>query len=339
MTLSEIENTLAELVSRHPNLDIGLLQTLLLSAGWEDKNIQEALVLFRKKGTGGLSRTQEVHEEGLQKAIQTPPPQIVSEKLQEEITFYQPDGREEGQLHSFADLPTTKENNVEQNVKKAEPLQETPPPLLGVDTKGGTEGSLPQKIDLDLSLDEKKHDIQEEQVRVFVDEEAKEKPLETRFENVDLINVTTLEEIAAQSKEEKDMGEVRLEEPQSLIKHEEFLPKTSSQKVVAIPEDLPLLPFESSPHNWSFSHYKDVFHGGGVENSNHTDNPEIIKKEIVSIRPTSVQVMSKVFKEPIEVDLERVPMDKKDESLVFLAGTMLLVIILILGYMYSNGRL
>jgi len=32
-------------------------------------------------------------------------------------------------------------------------------------------------------------------------------------------------------------------------------------------------------------------------------------------------------------------MTKGDESLVFLAGVMLFVIILILGYMYSNGRL
>jgi hypothetical protein len=40
-----------------------------------------------------------------------------------------------------------------------------------------------------------------------------------------------------------------------------------------------------------------------------------------------------------EIVAEAVPMTKGDESLVMLAGVMLVAILLILGYMYSNGRL
>jgi hypothetical protein len=40
-----------------------------------------------------------------------------------------------------------------------------------------------------------------------------------------------------------------------------------------------------------------------------------------------------------EIVIELTPLNKSDESLVFLAGVMLFLIILILGYMYSNGRL
>ena len=47
MTLSDIETTLGELAVRHENLDAQLLETLLRAAGWEDKVIKEALMLFK----------------------------------------------------------------------------------------------------------------------------------------------------------------------------------------------------------------------------------------------------------------------------------------------------
>jgi hypothetical protein len=41
----------------------------------------------------------------------------------------------------------------------------------------------------------------------------------------------------------------------------------------------------------------------------------------------------------VEIDFEKTPISKGEESLVVLAGIMLLAIMLILGYMYGNGRL
>ena len=48
MTLSEIETTIQELAVRHDGLTEEMLTTLLLSAGWEDKNIKEAATLFKQ---------------------------------------------------------------------------------------------------------------------------------------------------------------------------------------------------------------------------------------------------------------------------------------------------
>ena len=69
----------------------------------------------------------------------------------------------------------------------------------------------------------------------------------------------------------------------------------------------------------------------------HTSTP-VVQKEQVVIPQTPKATPSPVHI-PVDVEGEKVPMNKSDESLVFLAGIMLLVIILILGYMYSNGRL
>ena len=74
--------------------------------------------------------------------------------------------------------------------------------------------------------------------------------------------------------------------------------------------------------------------------------------EVVIAQSTPVQVKNNDFQKDIpkkplpgsvyeeeQITLEKSPMTRGDESLVFLAGAMLLAIILILGYMYSNGRL
>ena len=68
-----------------------------------------------------------------------------------------------------------------------------------------------------------------------------------------------------------------------------------------------------------------------------------ISKDVVIIPQESAPVKKPIKIGPVQEEekiiVEKVPMTKGDESLVFLAGVMLLVIILILGYMYSNGRL
>jgi hypothetical protein len=131
---------------------------------------------------------------------------------------------------------------------------------------------------------------------------------------------------------------------QSLVLHEEELPKRGTIKEADIPEDLPLLPFESSPHVWSFSRYKNVFHGerasGRDAEKPQVDFLEQKKEAFPSIAKPQVTPFVPVKKEDDqEVELQKTPLTRGDESLVVLAGVMLLVIILILGYMYSNGRL
>jgi hypothetical protein len=63
---------------------------------------------------------------------------------------------------------------------------------------------------------------------------------------------------------------------------------------------------------------------------------------VVTERPTPLVVSQPIphKKEPeVEIDYEKTPISTGEESLVVLAGIMLLAIMLILGYMYGNGRL
>ncbi len=113
-----------------------------------------------------------------------------------------------------------------------------------------------------------------------------------------------------------------VEEPQSLI-----IPPVkvvSPKEEVEPPHNLPLRPFETTPHIWSFARYKDVFHGESIPQK---------EVEVIVDRPVVVPVFVPV------ATPQTIPLDKKDESLVVLASVCLLVILLLLGYMYSNGRI
>ncbi len=112
--------------------------------------------------------------------------------------------------------------------------------------------------------------------------------------------------------------EEKIKEPESLIVP---IKENYFKKEVELPDNLPLRPFESAPHVWPFSKYKDVFYGEVMPTLSQEEHIEAEKNKIEKIR------------------LDPVPLTKKDESLILLASTMLLVILMLLGYMYSNGRL
>ena len=133
-------------------------------------------------------------------------------------------------------------------------------------------------------------------------------------------------------------------ETHSLMKSESSLPEKKKTKEADIPLELPLLPFESSPHVWSFSHYKNTFHGDDKNSEPKKEPAPPEKKEAlfypVESKPVAAPTLSSTNNvEDEEVSLEKTPLTRGDESLVFLASVMLLVIILILGYMYGKGRL
>ncbi|MBP9782718.1 MAG: hypothetical protein KBC50_03245 [Candidatus Pacebacteria bacterium] len=139
---------------------------------------------------------------------------------------------------------------------------------------------------------------------------------------------------------EQQVTEPIQEEPQSRIP-ETLQEETPSSKKEApeIPDELPLRPFEGSPHVWSFSKYKALFSGDVA--------PEL---EVQIVPPPLPQVM-----EPVTVHREEVvhqhvhvtvpvvfkpePLSQKDKQLVITASVLLLVILLMLWYMYSQGRI
>ncbi len=148
---------------------------------------------------------------------------------------------------------------------------------------------------------------------------------------------------------------IKSQEPQSLIEPLVTTPVRSPED--ELPHNLPLRPFESTTHVWPFSRYKDVFHGEVMPTKASQEDKKLkprleireqelerevqkpIEKEVVRERVIETQ---KIIEKHVVVDhvhIERTPLTGKDEKLIILASTMLLAVLLLLGYMYSNGRL
>jgi hypothetical protein len=319
MTLSEIETILEELAVRHHNLNTELLTTLLTASGWEEKNVKEALTLFKQRESAKQATAQtSVLPVVIQASAVVP---VVENK--DEITFYQPDGSEEKELVGFVDIPSVKRKETTYIPKEV--AEEVPPaPIVS---------KIPEPV-----------------VAPFPKEPELKK--EAILQEIPLQKIREVESLVGERKEDSVVNErskdervivppqatiFKEPEPQSLVVSPSPLKERSKTKESEIPADLPLLPFESSPHVWSFSRYKNVFHG---DDSTTLMKVEPVRKEIpfyVEPQKPLVIVNKKVDDE--EISVEKIPLTRGDESLVFLAGVMLLVIMLILGYMYGNGRL
>lgn len=335
MTLSEIETILEELAARHPNLTEALLTTMLTASGWEVKNIKDAVMLFKQKESSGgmknvvpvVTNTPQVLKPVVEQTqapapTSTPVPPLSSA----EMTFYHPDGTEE-ELRPVEEVPVIKKEEPKKEIllekKSVEPVQSQP-----------TELPITQETENIQEIDIAQSEVTEEPV--LVQEESKQLEVVAQVEIPQAPQKTILLEALPQLT-------TSAYEPESLIVQKtevKALPKQNH-----IPEDLPLIPFESSPHIWSFARYKNVFHADDAvpeEEVNAIEKSRDYTKKVVAKETQLVQkegVANEVKEEDEEITVERTPMTREDESLVFLAGIMLLAIILILGYMYSNGRL
>jgi hypothetical protein len=340
MTLSEIELILEELAARHTDLTSDLLRTLLTSAGWEEKYIKDALMLLKqgikvspKKENGPAIETavKKVDDTAVTQVQSAVAPSVSSE-IKEDITFYTPDGEEEGELHTFENVPApARENNepVKTVVKQEEVKQDVEPALVA------------PVVDL---LPDIRKDLSHQEEIVELEQSSEVKKQEEQDKKI--FDSKKFSELFASKDDAPKITEVRNIEPQSLIVQESTnQPQQKfTKKEAVIPEDLPLLPFESSPHVWSFSRYKNTFHSDDVKEV--TQPPVSQVKQVAQVEHKEVKPISKPVQAPVstsnddeEIKLEKTPMTVGDESLVFLASIMLLVIILILGYMYNQGRL
>lgn len=107
----------------------------------------------------------------------------------------------------------------------------------------------------------------------------------------------------------------------------------SAKQEQQIPSDLPLKPFDTSPQVLTFSTYKEIFHGEKVSEAEKIPpGQQIHKDELVHIPYTGVIPRRYVF-DPTE------PLTGTDISLTFIVTLLLLTILLLIGYMYTNGRL
>lgn len=130
------------------------------------------------------------------------------------------------------------------------------------------------------------------------------------------------------------------EEPQSHIP--ETLPEeipTPKKDAPEIPDELPLRPFEGSPHVWSFSKYKALFSG---DDTSHPEPPVVIPQVPQVAEPVTVhreEVVHQHVHVTVPVVFKPEPLSQKDKQLVITASVLLLVILLMLWYMYSQGRI
>lgn len=309
MTIAELESTLRTLCTRHQNLDAGLLTTLLTSAGWEDKVIRDAVSLF-------TSDTKKYRPEGWEVKTTLPPQEVkmpspadiagehkdvslpVGLPNTTEIVYYK-DGGEEEQI--LPPLP------VEDDVKREDKVEKLmPPPKVIIQPEVIKEETVTM-----IDLNQKVEPMPKEVVQRAQEEITEVTPVPPR--------VIISEEVLP----------IKVIEPQSLIVQEERI--ETPLKKLELPENLPLKPFESTPHIWPFSKYKEVFHGE-VMPPLPTDERALV---------TSVTVSPEVIAKPIvkKIKIKRTGFDGEDEGLIFLTGTTLLIILLLLAYMYSNGRL
>jgi hypothetical protein len=127
------------------------------------------------------------------------------------------------------------------------------------------------------------------------------------------------------------------------------------------PHNLPLRPFETSEHIWPFSRYRDVFYGDVLDSGPppekivkvHVEEPPIPQPtpEVIKVSaPEPIQVAPAPVEpekiQPISFRPDSIPKksqtvssSKGEDKLVMTATIMLFAILLLLGYMYSNGRL
>ncbi len=350
MTLSDIEITLEELSARHQNLDAGLLAVLLSSAGWDESSSKDALTLFKQKGG---------REAFLKEGQNSTPPlnATQTEPSKDEITFYQSDGSAEKPLPTIPEAPPIVREQAKEGIlsKIEESLPVIPLPVVSADPVLEQENKKQQE-EVKIKQETPDTSLPKEEISASLlahhdDIEELSGPREEVSSTPPLENTSTEAPNTLVQKEffvpPKTPPVFKEPEPQSLIVHdEEPLQKRVTAREEDIPEDLPLLPFESSPHVWSFARYKNVFHKENgptkIEPSQkQEENVPPVVPTVASSKETqiSTEKVESSDTEEEEISVEKTPLTKGDESMVFLAGAMLLVIILILGYMYSNGRL
>lgn len=321
MTIAEIESTLNALRTRHPNLDEEMLITLLTAGGWEDKFIKETLVLFRssKQSNPVVASAPTVLVVPKTETAVTSPINTISTTTEVSKTTHTSMSERletlvvaEGVTKSEASHVVSENNTHENNSIQTAGITyyngtgEEEGELKAFSEQGEvSKVEMPKKAETHVSSEQKiEQQVAYQEIKIAEDLPfSREKEIEKTVEPQSLIMPKT------------ETGVPGYLQPGHVSAGSEIEP----------PENLPLKPFESAPHVWPFSKYKDVFHGETM--------PVLPPDEQVLVAGPSQEHHLKKIK------IKRTGFDGEDEGLIFLTGTTLLIILLLLAYMYSNGRL
>lgn len=312
MTLQELETILDTLTSRHPNIDETTLLTLLRSGGWEEKIVRDAITLF-----------------SLRKSTHIDKPRIA---LQEKPQLDLPEAPNGSHLLPVADTHQVIEDILANPSQYRDEEEDTYRDVSFVETKeeqahNDTEISTEQLAQTSLESDSHS-DVSENDVSLENKLQSKESDVE---------NEETKDTQAIYNSENTQENVISPDAP-SLIKED----ISDNSKTDIIPHNLPLRPFESLPHVWSFSQYKKLFHGEEEEVEVKKQSNDAVDKKNIEVpqKPFSQnETKQNEHKDTGKIVFEKTPKSKSEESLLIIACVMLAIILLFLGYMYSNGRL
>lgn len=359
MTITEIEKAIEELSLRHDDLTKESLLTLLLSAGWERRTIDEALLVYETMRTLPKGESPQVSKSTPPVVPDTEVPISLStaERQDDPSTTTE----EKPSLPLVSVVATEKEDFVPQVLVPQK--ETTTASLVDQPEVPSLEQSGNEAITFLLpdGTEEKLSTPQAETVGPVVREEAKKS------------NTSQQEEWSFFRDTEKvtppqNLPQQEAQTPHSLVQTKDVSlveEKSSSQATTQpeavtnipqakksplyggeIPNNLPVVPFEISHDTiWTFDKYKDAFHKEGEQTQSvsfeqtavPTDMLARTKEAVITTMPTIPAENANHSHRVVE--FEETPITKTDESLVVLASVMLLAIILILGYMYGQGRL
>lgn len=322
MTIAEIESILRSLCIRHPNLDDQLLVTLLTAGGWEDKVIRDAISLFRS--------SPQKYRSSVTIAPQVPNYQVVEQKS---ITT-QTEASESGIAVSqtLSDTPLTVSETVrDQSVPVKDSVD-----MVYYDSAGQEEKEIEILPEAQVVRQKPATDIVPNTVHTELVEGYSEMKSETQETQV--IAETTIHQDFSSNTHTTDQNHVLVEGvtnngPVSLV-----VPVQEQRSVTHVepPENLPLKPFESTPHIWPFSKYKEVFHGE-VMTPLPPDERTLVNEVNQITKPVAIK--TEEIHPQKKIKIKRTGFDGEDEGLIFLTATTLLIILLLLAYMYGNGRI
>lgn len=316
MTIAEIEHTLRALCLRHQKLDTELLVTLLTAGGWEDKVIKDAITLF--------NASPEKYRPGIAMPVQATEEVPVSAKEVQSI----PSPAQAGDL--AIPVPVFVSDTV---TPAALPVSSSLSDIVYYDSGGQEEKELAQLENVNTDELVRENKIMTPHKEVSLPPETQASDLEIHKENAPSM-IEGNPQSSVDKIEKVPVAPVHIEinppviEPQSLI-----IPEVTHRTVpdqATPPENLPLKPFEATSHVWPFSKYKEVFHGEVM--TPLSESERALVKEVTKENIDTVVV-------PKKITVKRTGFDGEDEGLIFLTATTLLIILLLLAYMYSNGRI
>lgn len=322
MTISEIQNTLNRILKYNKNLDEKNLMFLLTASDWSDSDIKDAMLLFKNKNLDMSIKEEDVavYEDVVEEKVaevtpivEAPPEEqpkeemavketieVVDNNLKEEINIVDIKNEEVVKEEIKEDIspevfyPSHFKDNFSE-VLVPEVITES------VLVLGGADELLPSaEITSDHLLSS---GINEKSIGEAVEVG---KPLDVQLQVAEEISHEVLREDKSKNFEPRyslvqntDNHEIKKEEIRKIL--EEKVP-------TSLPENLPLKPFESSPHIMKFSDYAGSFH------------KEVEKKnDLVTTNTVVTESRSKYRLIP-----------KKESSLVWLASSFLVAILLLL---------